>query len=941
MSDLIPQAADSPAPSQGPATTPVQDAALPPDPAEYFYQIDNTKIPLAEFWRVKPWSLLILIAAILKLLRIRIPCSTDDPPVVSLDPFQVEAVDVPADIQQQFEPALRDLAECGFEHPIYHVIHDDLHRTDTYFASLVHASGQAWARVHHSILRLRHPPKRIFYTEIFTPFSDGTCLWSLAAKPDLQPPLHFRINRHPAAKPAELWQSHQELLKTELAGRAIAHIASPEQLPQAIETLNQAVTEFQVRRGVFVPLSEADRRQLDQLARQRAAAGPDGLEHAEVLTELNKLENKQGGWTRTLLILFVSLLLFVALTALSWTWEFLLLIIPILFFHELGHYLAMRLFRYRNVRMFFIPFFGAAVSGQSYSAPGWKKVVVALMGPLPGIVLGAVLGLVGVYLHNALLVKISLLTLILNGFNLLPIFPLDGGQIMHTLLFRRHYALDAAFRALAAGVLICGGVLLHDKLLLYFGIFMVVTVPAAFRLGRVAHELIRSGFQPGDSHETGIPIAAAQTIIGKLKAAFPKKTANKTLARLTLQTYESIAARRVGWPATLGLGTLHGLGLIAALIFAGVIMVAQNGGLHRLARLHIPQPTHSLAVNSITTWQGPDAIEYAPDGRSNLIAMFDDEPRALRAFEQLRPQLPPNAIMERFGQSLILSLPASDDVTFRKWHQQMQQQTQQLFVDDPSADCILSLSCAAPDEAKAKQIREETFAYFSLPMMHLIPPWSPADSRSPQQRQQHAAARRTYLELAALDGQVDERPEMQALMHKFEEAYAKKDQDQIQRLQAQSETLAHKLWLEQAEQLRRRPGQDVTVIDRYSALYRQNIPYPQFVKRLTPEIGPALGQLPLQNGKPTPQAARYSTVSGVPVAKRSQLTFYWLQFEDVAQGAPALVRWLQSQGCADFKYDVAAVPGRKPRTPTTAPAPADASTPPTTRKMVHAAASLQ
>ena len=35
----------------------------------------------------------------------------------------------------------------------------------------------------------------------------------------------------------------------------------------------------------------------------------------------------------------------------------------------------MRLFRYSNVKMFFIPLLGAAVSGRHYNVPGWKKVV--------------------------------------------------------------------------------------------------------------------------------------------------------------------------------------------------------------------------------------------------------------------------------------------------------------------------------------------------------------------------------------------------------------------------------------------------------------------------------------------------------------------------------------------------------------------------------------
>ena len=69
-------------------------------------------------------------------------------------------------------------------------------------------------------------------------------------------------------------------------------------------------------------------------------------------------------------------------------------LIPILLFHEFGHYVAMRVFGYQDLRMFFIPLFGAAVSGRHYNVPGWKKAIVSLAGPVPGIGLGVALGAV-------------------------------------------------------------------------------------------------------------------------------------------------------------------------------------------------------------------------------------------------------------------------------------------------------------------------------------------------------------------------------------------------------------------------------------------------------------------------------------------------------------------------------------------------------------------
>src|SRR5437870_3320292 len=126
------------------------------------------------------------------------------------------------------------------------------------------------------------------------------------------------------------------------------------------------------------------------------AASPIDADEAAVLVELDRLQNQRANLASTLLVLAVSILLFMGAWRIGQGQELLWTIIPILLFHELGHYVAMRWFGYRNLRMFFIPFFGAAVSGQNYNVPGWKKAVVALAGPVPGIVVGAVLGAVGI-----------------------------------------------------------------------------------------------------------------------------------------------------------------------------------------------------------------------------------------------------------------------------------------------------------------------------------------------------------------------------------------------------------------------------------------------------------------------------------------------------------------------------------------------------------------
>src|SRR5207245_5827433 len=113
---------------------------------------------------------------------------------------------------------------------------------------------------------------------------------------------------------------------------------------------------------------------------QPEVSRPVDPDEAAVQVELDRLQNQQASVASMLLVLVASLLLFMGAWKMGQGQEMLWTIIPILGFHELGHYLAMRWFGYRNLRMFFIPFFGAAVSGRHYNVPGWKKVIVAVAG---------------------------------------------------------------------------------------------------------------------------------------------------------------------------------------------------------------------------------------------------------------------------------------------------------------------------------------------------------------------------------------------------------------------------------------------------------------------------------------------------------------------------------------------------------------------------------
>ena len=350
--------------------------------------------------------------------------------------------------------------------------------------------------------------------------------------------------------------------------------------------------------------------------------------HPAVLAEIERLQKKGSSWLSTLVILGLSVAVFVGVGAAQWSWEVLLMLLPILFFHELGHYAAMRVFRYQNVRMFFIPLFGAAVSGRHYNVPGWKKTIVSLMGPLPGIFLAVAIGVAGLVLSMQPLVAFAVLALFLNGFNLLPILPLDGGWVMHSLYFSRHYVLDVGFRILAAAGLMIGSALLGDKVLFFFGLAMAFGLPAALRLLGVVRTIRGRPVPSASADGQSIPPETADAIIDEIERRFPQPLAHRNLARLTVQAYEAINARPPGWLATLALTGVYLGSFAVALVAVAIFTVALHFGVENFLTQAMEAPRNRVDAASLEVRRGPgEPAAGARERRSSRRSPSPPRPR--------------------------------------------------------------------------------------------------------------------------------------------------------------------------------------------------------------------------------------------------------------------------------------------------------------------------
>jgi Zn-dependent protease len=151
----------------------------------------------------------------------------------------------------------------------------------------------------------------------------------------------------------------------------------------------------------------------------------------------------------------------------------------VLLFHEVGHLVAMRLFGYRDTKIFFLPFFGAITSGeQPVGQARWQEALVLLMGPLPGILLGAALLGATFVAPTPSVSKLALYLVLINAFNLLPLAGLDGGQLWRHVLFSRQRHVEVGFLMVSGFALTTLALYLKWWLLVVFGFLGLVGLPA-------------------------------------------------------------------------------------------------------------------------------------------------------------------------------------------------------------------------------------------------------------------------------------------------------------------------------------------------------------------------------------------------------------------------------------------------------------------------------
>jgi len=156
--------------------------------------------------------------------------------------------------------------------------------------------------------------------------------------------------------------------------------------------------------------------------------------------------------------------------------QVLFLVVLILFIHEMGHFIAMKVFGYNGVNMFFIPLMGAMVTGQKDRISQLQRAIIVLAGPVPGVLIGCGIIAYAQTIGHAGAAIAGFMFLLINVLNLLPLDPLDGGKLIETLFFSSNEKIKQVFLIASVVFMVVAGVFFQMYLLAFLGLYMSLRI---------------------------------------------------------------------------------------------------------------------------------------------------------------------------------------------------------------------------------------------------------------------------------------------------------------------------------------------------------------------------------------------------------------------------------------------------------------------------------
>jgi Zn-dependent protease len=613
------------------------------------------------------------------------------------------------------EEAARGLLELraqmmalGFESQALLGQHGSLYPMDSASEIFRHEGGRAIAVVTF----VRNATLETRTVSFCSALADGK-VFSTSNRGSFNHPPGFEGQEIRKATAAKLWDAHEARLATMSAAPVL--IGDRDAALDLQQRIEQGTWDALIRRGIMVECSPEEVEKAQQ--RLEAVGGANGSAgrnpNAAVMLEMIHLTERKQTFRQIAWAFLITLALFIVAGLLRWETEFLWILVGALIVHEFGHYVTMRFFGYKNLRMIFVPLGGAAVIGSNYNIPGWKKAMVSLMGPLPGILFAA--GCAVFALRGGPIEwrdKVALIALILNGLNLLPVFPLDGGAYLNAILFCRNAKLEIVFKAIAVVALAVSAFWFHDYLLGALAYFLAVGLRPSFRLARLTEQLRREVAIPAVHNPNELPVEVRNRVIEGVKASIRRPASAKTIAAQTLGIFERLNARPPGVAGT----------VVLLAVYAGTIAIAGLAWREIFAaktRLNLGErPTPNLPWNcasapvKVRSAAGADRVMAVSFEKANDVGRFVDAVNA--AFPTNAPFVVAQTVFVPYARTNVRGLFP----LVRKNHGRSVAQT-------GSRAAVVYWTFDAPTEEIATAIETDINWYLDVPReLHAFAPWA-------------------------------------------------------------------------------------------------------------------------------------------------------------------------------------------------------------------------
>ncbi len=819
----------------------------------------------------------------------RVVESVDVPNVDSIESFLVSFEDAEEAVGEVLGELDLRMHQIGFDHPLCYAIgtEGDVRLVLAYW---IDVEREVTARtLIRADSQVQDDAIETTTVEFVSSFPDGSYLLSTASNTHLSPPEGCEVNQFIGASEEALLDTHRRRARS--SRREILRLTTDDDVLNSVESYHELWRDHLISNGIFQELVDGE----------PEPTVPGNSEDHAVLEEMRRqAENKRGPW---LLMLVVTGALFLGLGGAVWDFKFVLMLIPILLLHEAGHFVAMKFFGYRNVQMFFIPLFGAAVSGRRFNIAGWKEVVVSLAGPVPGIVLAGIMLVIAQFYPNDLLPMIAIQLAVINGINLLPILPLDGGWVAQTLLFSRHPWLSGGFKLLAALALIGTAIVDQSIVIGFLGASMLFAMPVSMKVERVSRELRKEGLHITTDSDT-ISDETGLRIVQELRAKLGAPTTTQNLATFSLNAFEQLHASPPGVLATFLLGAIHVISFIAAFVIAGLAMFGGLGA--KFAELEQLQEVHQGDVTSEQIQRWPEAADLETP-RELLVASFEDAVSAEAEFQRLKTE-PVELLL--VGRTLITAISTTDEALFETLTAELEGSAVHVFRQRFPPG--FTLTAEAPDEETAEQVAKTVNDFFRLPASDLlIPPWSPTH----QIGQQDATRRDQIREYQQLSWDVWEEPRVVKLKESHQEdpkldGLTPEEQVPI-RIQQNEETaaLVQQIVKERKSQFRKAITDEeflavIDAFDEWQELYNQEEePDQETEEAVLRRIADGLGAVP-QDEDGSFAATRFSAGMGAGDHQGRTITIEAGDATRADHLLPVLAEYLAKQGCTLKAYTI-------------------------------------